>query len=1302
MSQVINFNQKLDLIEAFKQYGGEYDLTPICGKMPFLVDYPNLHLTRDEFNRHLRGDVMNDRGFYTNWTGGGVVLGEDMVVQDIDGYSALDDLFTNTTPAERDTFTTTSGSFVSDGEVKRQLFFRVAEDEKKYFSKNIIGKHEDGEGTMRTHGTMCALPPSYHPDTRKPYYILNGSPDKLLPIPKYYLDIAIKAYNQAQERLAEARRRGEERLKKRSKLAGLCGLPPISSLIFLTQDLRDSIKKGTEVNRDNYAGRLAMNLVAIEETLPDFTFYRCNREVILIPRDDAEEIMREWAHNSEFSEEIAVARLDRVRDSNRQMEIAYHTDNHVYTRGNNFISRYEDVILNQPDLPIVTYQGTKKPQTIALARLECAEAYWLKTGITTLGIEDGRFDLCPQKLLEILAVYGTVHIVLTDGAIVNDGGKQVLNLQRCINKVIKDNNLNCKVVWIDIDGNAQTNHALSSAVAGVGLGYDPIKGLTANSRIREIADEALFTKVMGHKKAIEMLGGEFYQRFVTPVAVKPENITRDKYMLPIVPKPGAHAYTSPMGSGKTFATNTGLLDAYREGIYKILFAMNPRTSLNEQVMVNLSKRAKAMGIDIKITSFCPDSVLKAVNQFLTENCLWTVLWVDEITLLINHTIEGGTFKTCDRTKIQSEVIYKFRALLDRRGALIMTQAGIDQGSADHMQLLLGADHQITFYRNIPPGLAQKIMLIDAGSETATLAWVATLLDRGHRLALTVYSEMNGRALGKTYQTLLPDLRILTVVGTTIYDGNNAMVFVGDVNKYLAEHEVDLLIYNGVIGTGVSIDEDSNGKAKFEYVFTIINGGSADDKIQGMLRVRGADVKRYAYINHLNIGGNVRGEITLDATRAKFIKQDQLLADISGTNRRIVTKAGDVVNEIYCETETVKAIETKQPKNTVKIKLQQLHGFEVGHIDNWEIIAQLDVKYTNLKAMADTHKASRQEVIDEEAANLLDAPKNVDPADVMRISKKNGQNPYERALVARNQYWDEALPTMLDIFGESDRDAAIKKVGDICVRKTHYRLARNRFFSECKGKVDILTSVAMFDKAMGEFNDSHTLIGRGSTEYRRVYYLMYFRPLIDRVMAMVEVSPHDPIFNEFMGIVDCLGEDLKSTFKPGKLVKTENNTPYRIGKHIMSQMGFELKETRRGVISKGSNHKTTRWYKPLDLLEGTYYGVKAALSIKFKPQIMRINPEELSLSYFDCKSLLEPDANPVNWIKQSNIINLTGMEISLEVALDLWFAESRHIKVGDVFTLLNHGIVQVVEITAKELILVSEAGLIRAGFRSTGQ
>lgn len=1287
-------SEKEWLLNFIKNCPEEWKLVPLTNKQCFLNEWQLGEFPRHKLIEGIRRGKYNGAGVITGHLSGCIVA------IDIDSQFAMDYHESVNTPEQRAaSFTFSSGKDCGDGRTRYQSIYTYTAEQAKYLSKKVV---TDGH-EIRPAGGYSVLPGSIHPDTKQPYVFVSGDLHQLTPVTDATIKFAIDKYKKDEIDKAERKARAAARAENRSKVAGTCGLPTISSKLFLSNFLRKEIANGTKQgNRTDMCGRICMNLVAIENDLQEYVFQKFGREIILNPAADAEDIITEWAENSGYPVNLAVARLEKIRDEEEcTMELTHYTDDHLLAIGNQFINRHEHIVRDCPDIDITVHQGTKKPRTLVIACNSVAADYSQMFGFTVLGIEDCRIDLCQKTLHEYLADYLHIHIVLPIGAIVNQGGKKALMLQDTINKIRKDHQLACKVSYIDY-GQSQTNDRLSSDKPGEGLGYDPVKPLTANSRLRLISDDRLEGRVFAHRNTISSLAGEFYQSFVTPIDCAPEHRTVGKHLAPSKPVFGMPTLTdAQMGAGKTYASSTSILDGVENGWLKSAHSMVARNSLADNTMATHVKRAKERGILSEIIAFCPDSVLKAVNNFLKyADCTGCVLTIDEPVLWMRHFIEGGTFPVQERTKIQDFIINALREFLRRNGSIPMTQAGVSMGDLENLQRIFGIDRPIQNRIHKCPGLKNTVNLIDSGSNIPALAYAATLLKRGFRVAIPTYSKTHVKALVKFFTQHFPHLKIMGVCSDTAYMVDN-QEFNTDVNAYLDTHHVDLLIYNGVMGTGVSIDVDANGKPRFDYVIADFNGGSTDDKVQAMMRVRGATVQRYAYINHANFGDRVKGEKTVEKTKVKFGYQENIITDIGGCMEPIVTANGDIINGINDRLETLTKNESSNPKKTFKMKLQRLHNFNVAHIDLSEVVADTDDEYRDSHAIDQLYKTCRQEVVDEEAVLIIEAPTNIPLEDIVRMSKKNAPTPAERGIVNRNRIDTHFPECVSKIMETQDMESAIATIGDLHVKKTILPKLVLNWYSRSKHKVDILTREAVCTVQMSRYHDMHTLLGRQSMLYRRAYFLNRLRHYFDILEAKDEFSNLDPLILEIYQAIRSLCPEMEQVFDAGKLLSTgENKTPYEVVKYVFGQIGYEVEETRRGVPFKGSKD-TARWYKLKPPEERHFSSVIHSLNLKHKAHLMRPSTEEVSLTYFDCKSLLEGGSNPVNSLREDLISDLTGTENCPEVALDLWFAECRHIKVGQTFTLTGAGVVRVLEVTREHLLLQSNSGVIKASFRPVG-
>lgn len=507
------------------------------------------------------------------------------------------------------------------------------------------------------------------------------------------------------------------------------------------------------------------------------------------------------------------------------------------------------------------------------------------------------------------------------------------------------------------------------------------------------------------------------------------------------------AIKSPLGSGKTTFIINSILKILNNRNEKVIFpacrrALNTQTQgkINSTIdpsiddnyqdhYIYILNDSKVLPVDregnLLHLMLCIDSFEKLESHL--EDIKDMTIIIDEICSVVYHLLFSNTL-----SKNRSEVIALFKTILSNCKRIIVLDANLTDCAVDFISAISNKESIVienTFKK------AQKAILnilqfeltkngdIKKKYFTSIIQQIFNCLENNQKIVLTIDSITTGEAIERAIVALFPNIKILNVNAKTKGDENRIIerfdvatgkkifyneveLFCNNPDDYIKENQIDVLIYNSTIESGIDISINNY----FSDQFIIIHGVLiVDSVLQIIKRIRDDKVQRHLWTAERGLFANnsyasflenqTKKNIDfLNSNRAK--KLEQLLNDLVNncnlTNDQKKELSSETCRKIFTEMTTPlfdKIIDDLRTKFLSFLKYEASYYKEC-LIERLGIDYEINLIYAEVnEEIKKAQKAINQQLKEEKATAILES--DYIPDDYDKNKLENLETPYKR-------------------------------------------------------------------------------------------------------------------------------------------------------------------------------------------------------------------------------------------------------------------------------------------------------------------
>jgi hypothetical protein len=307
------------------------------------------------------------------------------------------------------------------------------------------------------------------------------------------------------------------------------------------------------------------------------------------------------------------------------------------------------------------------------------------------------------------------------------------------------------------------------------------------------------------------------------------------------------AIISDTGSGKTHQIK--LLRAEAKAAKKFTFVLPPTNALGRQLSheIGLPHRHDCTTDSQLITKarqagglvLCPDSLHLAQILLKDESAAYIVV-LDEAAKVLEHVTVGATLK--ERNKF-NDVNSGLADLLKRAESVILAEAKLSEADLVTVEQMSGKSTLLYTHQKITA--KRDVKIYEGATQVVNAAATNDLLNAlkaNKKTLICTDSQRHADRLERMILESFPSKKGLRVDSTTAWESAVGDV-ISDPNKYLADNQLDWLIYTPITKAGWDLRgfyADKHGvkhKYQFDHIFAFFAGLPTSDHVQLIARYR---------------------------------------------------------------------------------------------------------------------------------------------------------------------------------------------------------------------------------------------------------------------------------------------------------------------------------------------------------------------------------------------------------------------------------------------------------------------------------
>jgi hypothetical protein len=469
-----------------------------------------------------------------------------------------------------------------------------------------------------------------------------------------------------------------------------------------------------------------------------------------------------------------------------------------------------------------------------------------------------------------------------------------------------------------------------------------------------------------------------------------------------VPRPGTLQFvSSAVATGKTKQLATTIDNWLRIKPDGRILMLGYRNGLLDNAGARLGFPSYRVGHgcdDSAIATFpklriCLDSLLRLKLEDIPAGSL---IILDEVEAILEHGAGGGTLGS-NTAAIQAQLVAIIHRVLGSGGALIGLEDSLTDISIDGLQALTGRQYPVELISNSFEKFNWQVSIGQA-NQGIKVAYIIDQLMAGENIAVPTTSQRFAEALERMVLARIPEL-----IGKVARLDAKTSPEMGELkenpDKYLADHQIRLLIYTSVVESGFSINE-------YEFGRVVANVCNLTTRTQGQMlsRVR-SNCPRDIFVN-------TKGAETAEnqgRDPQKLLKLRQIVADKTsleqGAGKIVLDSEGEVWNWLDCQFAARAALSAKYMAELLEADLVG-RGHAVTPVD-W-----LEVKLADGLFVEDfnkEYKAVRKSIEAEENKILAEADGKAIEPNQARAILHSSDSSFEKRQQAKKRLLHLELP-----------------------------------------------------------------------------------------------------------------------------------------------------------------------------------------------------------------------------------------------------------------------------------------------------